>query len=259
MKTLQREIISGNPAIIAHRGFKRLYPENTMASFEAAILSGAHMIELDVTLSRDRKMVVIHDDTLDRTTDGKGFVQETDLTEILKLDAGSWFDPRFKGEKVPTLEEVVACCGRRTFINIEIKESAYEAKERPDCIEQKIVSLIQSQKCGHRVLISSFQPEILLRIAKLDSRLLLGFLTEEPDAESVFQFAGKLDLYSWNPEAMSVTEGLVQEIHKQNIRVFPYTVNSVSEANALVEKQVDGLFTDDPALMLQGLNCFRQR
>lgn len=259
MKPLLREFLPESPVIIAHRGFKRLYPENTMASFEAAIRAGAHMIELDVTLSRDRKMVVIHDDTLDRTTDGKGFVQETDLTEILKLDAGSWFDPRFKGEKVPTLEEVVACCGRRTFINIEIKESAYEPEERPDCIEQQIVSLIQSSECAHQVLLSSFQPEILFRIAKLDSRLLLGFLTEETDAESVFQFTGKLDLYSWNPEAMSVTEGLVQEIHSRNIRVFPYTVNSVSQAKALVEKKVDGLFTDDPALMIQGLNCFRQR
>ncbi|RPJ80097.1 MAG: glycerophosphodiester phosphodiesterase, partial [Deltaproteobacteria bacterium] len=241
MKTFQREIISGNPTIIAHRGFKSLYPENTLSSFEAAIRAGAHMIELDVTLTRDRKMVVIHDDTLDRTTDGKGWIHETDLAEIRKLDAGSWFDPRFKGEKVPTLEEVVACCGRRILINIEIKESAYEPEEFPDGIEQQIVSLIQSKKCGHRVLLSSFQPEILFRLAKLDSSLSLGLLTEEQDAESVFQFAGKLDLYSWNPEAMSVTEGLVQKIHRQNIRVFPYTVNSVSEANALVEKQVDGL------------------
>jgi len=259
VKTLQREIISENPVIIAHRGFKSLYPENTMSSFEAAIRAGAHMIELDVTLTRDRKMVVIHDDTLDRTTDGKGWIHETDLAEIRVLDAGSWFDPRFKGEKVPTLEEVVACCGRRILINIEIKESAYEPEEFPDGIEQQIVSLIQSKKCGHRILLSSFQPKILFRIAKLDSRLSLGLLTEEQDAESIFHFAEKIDLYSWNPEAMIVTEGLVQKTHRQNIRVFPYTVNSVSEAKVLVEKQVDGIFTDDPALMLQGLAGFRQR
>jgi len=99
------------PAIIAHRGCKRFYPENTIASFEAAINARAHMIELDVTFSKDRELIVIHDDTLDRTTNGSGFVQERELAVIKALDAGSWFDPSFKGEKVPTLEEVINCCG----------------------------------------------------------------------------------------------------------------------------------------------------
>lgn len=242
-----------HPLIIAHRGFRRLYPENTIIAFEAAINAGAHMIELDVTLSRDRRLIVIHDDTLDRTTNGVGPVKDMDLADIQKLDAGSWFDPRFQGEKVPTLEEVIDCCTNRIMVNIEIKTSTHEPEDRPDSIEQQIVSLVRSRKCGRLILISSFHPEVLERIAKLDGNLSIGLITEEQDAESVFPFSKKLNLHSWNPDAGSVTKDLVREAHNRKIRVFPYTVNSVSRAKALFELQVDGLFTDDPALMIKGI------
>ncbi|MFH2064498.1 MAG: glycerophosphodiester phosphodiesterase family protein [Pseudomonadota bacterium] len=242
------------PIIIAHRGFRRLYPENTIIAFEAAINAGAHMIELDVTLSRDRKLIIIHDDTLDRTTSGSGLVRDKYLADIQKLDAGSWFDPRFQGERVPTLEEVLDCCGKRIMVNIEIKESAYEPEERPDSIERQVVNLIRSCRCSRFILISSFHPEVLVRIARLDSSLPIGLITEEQDAESVFPFSKKLDLYSWNPDAGSVTKDLVREMHNRKIRVFPYTVNSVSQAKALLGMPVDGLFTDDPTLMIKGLS-----
>lgn len=239
------------PAIIAHRGFKRLYPENTLVAFDAAIQAGTHMIELDVTFSRDRKLVVIHDDTLDRTTNGSGTIQTKDLARIKTLDAGSWFDPSFAGEKVPTLDEVLDACGNRTLVNIEIKASAYEAEHRPDGIEQQVVLLIQSRNLRNSVLISSFEPEILVRIANFDPTIFLGLLTETYDPEMVLHWSGKLDLYSWNPHAQGVAQNLIQKMHEQNIRVFPYTVNSVFEARALMAAKVDGFFTDDPALLIR--------
>ena len=95
------------PWVVAHRGYSARYPENTASAFDAAISAGADMIELDVCITKDRVPVVIHDQTLERTTDGAGMVSEFNLSELKKLDAGSWFSPEFKGESIPTLEEIL--------------------------------------------------------------------------------------------------------------------------------------------------------
>ena len=113
-----------SPWIIAHRGYRQKYPENTLAAFQAAMAAGAQMIELDVMLSRDRRPVVVHDDTLERTTNGTGAVKDFTLEELKKLDAGSWFEPRFADQRLPELSEVLALAGGRTRVNIEIKAQA---------------------------------------------------------------------------------------------------------------------------------------
>jgi glycerophosphoryl diester phosphodiesterase len=95
------------PLFIAHRGYSACYPENTLAAFNGAIDAGAHMIELDVCLSRDRHLVVIHDETVDRTTNGTGAVKALTMDQLDRLDAGSWFDPRFNTERLPTLAQVL--------------------------------------------------------------------------------------------------------------------------------------------------------
>ena len=110
------------PLLIGHRGYPARYPENTLAAFTGAMDAGCDMIELDVTLTRDRRVVVIHDDTLDRTTNGSGSVRDRTVEEIRRLDAGSWFDPRFAAERVPLLDEVIALTAGRCMLNIEIKD-----------------------------------------------------------------------------------------------------------------------------------------
>jgi glycerophosphoryl diester phosphodiesterase len=242
-----------NPAIIGHRGFKEKYPENTFISFQAAVDAGAHMIELDVTLSKDRKLIVIHDDTLDRTTNGNGSVQYHTLAEIKQLDAGTWFNPCFTGERIPTLNEVLDLWANRIFINIEIKSSAFEPDNPQDAIERQVVSLIQTKKCRDSILVSSFKPEILYSISTIDPMISLGFLTEEEETITAFQLSRNLTLFSWNPDCKIITKELVQEMHDRNVRVFPYTVNSVTRATSLFELGVDGLFTDDPALMMKDI------
>jgi glycerophosphoryl diester phosphodiesterase len=97
----------GLSPFIAHRGYSACYPENTLAAFKGAIDAGAHMIELDVCLSKDRHLVVIHDETVDRTTNGTGAVKALTLDQLSRLDAGSWFDPRFNTERLPTLAQVL--------------------------------------------------------------------------------------------------------------------------------------------------------
>jgi len=241
------------PVMIAHRGFKFKYPENTLTAFQAAVDSGAQMIELDVTLSKDREVIVIHDDTLDRTTNGNGPVQQHSLSELKRLDAGSWFHPRFQGERIPTLSEVLDLFKGHVLFNIEIKKSAYEPENPSDAIEKQVVREVNMAGCLDSVLISSFEPAVLNRIREIKKQPGISWLTDLPLPDNFIQYCTDLSLFSWNPDYRSVTEDRVQEMHDHDIRVLPYTVNSLSGAKRLLEMGVDGFFTDDPALMISRL------
>ncbi|MGE5258214.1 MAG: glycerophosphodiester phosphodiesterase, partial [Hyphomicrobiales bacterium] len=144
------------PLLIGHRGYPARFPENTLASFQGAMQAGCDMIELDVTLTRDRKVVVIHDDTLNRTTNGNGAVSKHTLAEIKQLDAGSWFDPQFSAERVPEIDELIQLTANRCLLNIEIKTSAFEADYPEDAIERQVVKLVKTSQAMGRVIISSF-------------------------------------------------------------------------------------------------------
>ena len=175
------------PLLIGHRGYPALYPENTLASFEGAMQAGCDMIELDVTLTRDRKLVVIHDDTLDRTTTGKGPVRGHALAEIKALDAGSWFDARFAAERVPELSEVIRLTAGRCMLNIEIKESAFEADYPVDAIEHQVVKLVKTSGALDRVIISSFDKRILERIAAMDAPPAIAYISDHGADKGVLE------------------------------------------------------------------------
>src|SRR6266545_4190320 len=140
------------PVIFAHRGASAHAPENTIASFELALAQGADAIELDVKLSADGHVMVHHDPTVDRTTNGKGKVKDLSLAELKKLDAGSFFAENFHGEKIPTLEEVFEVVGKRTFINVELTN--YNTPR--DQLVETVCMLVK--KCGleEHVMFSSF-------------------------------------------------------------------------------------------------------
>ena len=237
------------PVVIAHRGFRSKYPENTLTAFDAALEAGAPMIELDVTLSKDRKIVVIHDDTLDRTTNGTGNVREFSLAQLKGLDAGSWFDPRFATETMPTLEEVVDLVKGRGTINIEIKQSAYEDSDPPDSIEKQVMDLIEEKNIKDAVLVSSFEKEVLFRMRRLDNRIPLSFLTEIPYYEGILSLLRQIDAYSWNPDYRTVLHAHIQKIHYAGFKVMPFTINSKAVALRLMEAGISGFFTDNPNIL----------
>src|SRR3989339_1789458 len=110
-----------SPFLVAHRGFSAQFPENTLAAFKAAQRAGAVMLEMDLALSQDRQIVILHDETLERTTNGQGPVKGLAWKELGKLDAGSWFGPQFKGVRLPNLEEVLDQFGGQILLNLEIK------------------------------------------------------------------------------------------------------------------------------------------
>ena len=242
-----------SPLIIAHRGYRARFPENTLAAFRGALEIGAPMIELDAALSRDRQVVVIHDRTVDRTTDGRGRVADLTLAELKSLDAGGWYDPRFAGERVPTLAEVLDLMGGSAAVNIEIKPEAHESHEPGDAIEFQVMALIRSRKAMARILVSSFEPGVLIRMSKLESPPALGVLTDKTVDKKIVELCRQVNAFSWNPDHRYLSPEAVARMHRAGVRVLPYTVNSRRKMDELLAIGVDGLFTDDPRLLPQFL------
>lgn len=233
--------------LIGHRGYAARFPENTTLGFCEAVKADAIMIELDVCLSSDRIPVVVHDDTLDRTTHGTGLVSESTLARIKTLDAGSWFDPKFKGLRIPTLDEVFQEVGGKCLINVEIKGSAYEEKKQPDSIETQVTSLITKHGLLDQTLISSFHPEILERISEMESSYSLAVLTNKRSfTPELAAFCYKIKAFSWNPDHSTLIKDQVQSAHNAGLKVMPYTVNDPARTQELKNMGVDALFTDDP-------------
>jgi len=246
------------PVIIGHRGYRAGYPENTLASFSAAMAAGADMIELDVTLSGDRKVVVIHDDTLNRTTSGFGPVYQATLQALKRLDAGSWFDSRFAGESLPTLEEVLILAGRKILINVEIKSSAWESGFPEDAIERQVVDLIIRHDLLNSTLVSSFHAGFLENIGKLPVHPEIAFITDRKAPQNTLDMCERLGVFSWHPHYKSLEQRHIEKAHALGILIFPYTVNLVEDLLMLVNMGVDGVITDDPGAAISCIAANRK-
>ena len=248
MNKLVEQISCNSPWIVAHRGFKKKYPENTLIAFKAAIDAGVPMIELDVTLSRDRKLVVIHDATLERTTNGRGPVHDYSLEELKQLDAGSWFHSDFAEQRLPELGEVLELVDGRVITNIEIKSHAYEPHHPPDAIEKQVVDLVKQKKALNAVLISSFSADILTQISTLADRPALALISKKPADEDTLKTCERLKAFSWHPDRLISTHRQVQLMHDAGIRVFPYNVDTLKAYRQMLAIKVDGMITNNPLL-----------
>ena len=236
------------PWFIAHRGYRAQYPENTLIAFQAALEAGVQMIELDVVLSHDRKLIVIHDATLERTTNGEGSVGDYTLEQLKQLDAGEWFHPRFAGERLPELSEVLDLADGQVWINIEIKPHAYESHHPPDAVERQIVELICRRGIADRVLISSFDLSLLQHIATLEHAPALGMISRNPANKQTLEKCTRLKVVSWHPNHQILTPEQVKAMHACDIRVFPYNADTGEEIARVLEMAVDGVISSDPLL-----------
>lgn len=239
------------PTIIAHRGASAYAPENTLAAFELALRQGADAIELDAKLTADGQVVVIHDQTVNRTTEGSGRVKDLTLAELRKLDAGSHFDIAFQGEPIPTLDEVFKAVGQLTHINVELTNYSSIYDDLPG----KVAKLVKRHKLFRRVIFSSFNPVALLRIRRLVPDAPIGLLALPGRkgwlARSWF---GRLLTYqSLNLELNDVTPALVKQTHRNGCYLYVYTINQARMMHQLFDMDVDGIFTDDPVLARQVL------
>jgi len=232
------------PIIFAHRGDLAHAPENTLPAFQQAIQKGADGVELDVKLTADGHVIVIHDSTVDRTTDGKGRVASLPLEAIRKLDAGKWFNEKFAGTKVPLLEEVFEVVGKDKMINIELKD--YTVSH--DGLVKKVCELIKRHDNHNQILFSSFFPSTLKVAAQALPEIprgllampgLLGLWTRSFG----FMFG---DYQALHPHISSTSREQMQRAHRLKRRVHVWTVNKPEDIIQLKEWGVDGIITDDP-------------
>ncbi len=240
------------PIIFAHRGSSAYAPENTLAAFALAVKQGVPALELDVKLTSDGEVVVIHDPTTRRTCGVNGTIKKMTLSQIKKLDAGSHFDPAFTGEKIPTLQEVFDLVGKKIFINIEITNYTSIFDNLPN----KVAELVKKNKLQQWVFFSSFNPIALWKIKHLLPEIPIGFLAEagKPGRLARSRLFEWLNYQAFHPYYGDVSLDLVRYHHQKKRLVNVYTVNQAETMRSLQQMQVDGLFTDDPILAQQILH-----
>ncbi len=239
------------PQIFAHRGARRAAPENTLPAMEAALAMGVDGIELDVHLSSDGQLVVIHDFVLERTTNGHGLVVDYTAEELAQLDAGSHFAPEFSATGVPTLEQVLDLIGRECRINVEIK---CELPDGGPAVEP-LAELIRARRLYDQVIVSSFNPITLVKMRWVDPLVALGLLFEvrlPPHLERAW-FSPILMPNALHPQSPLVTEEMMQMARDRKMAVNAWTVNVIDEARHLAALGVDALITDIPDVLIGAL------
>jgi len=241
--------------IQAHRGYSGKYPENTLISFEKAIEAGADMVEFDLHLSKDEKLFVIHDSSVDRTTDGNGDLKDLSYKEIKKLDAGSWFDDKYYGIEIPTFSETLSTLKNKAIASIEIKTefSGYKIWRK---MINKIIKTIDDWQMWDEVMFISFDFQPLLAIMQRRPQAFTGFIDyrkgEEVKKMNMLK-AGGID--GWFAPFNIVTKRLVQKAHKLGLKVISGGGKDLAtiedEVIKLINVGVDGISTDYPSKVKQ--------
>lgn len=234
--------------VFAHRGASGYAPENTLAAFQLAMDLGAEGIELDVQMTSDKELVVIHDETLDRTTNGKGWVKDHTIAQIKKLDA-SMGSTQYPDQTVPTLDEVFALLeDTQMFINIEIKNSRVPYPG----ISQEVLSRIDNRDWEHRVIISSFNHMTLAELRQLGSLVNTGMLFQDVLFEP-WAYAHQLWATAMHPHFMYVdaVPNFVTEAHNSLLEVNVWTVNEAEDMDRMIGVRVDSIITNFPDLALE--------
>lgn len=245
---------------IAHRGASAYYPENTMAAFRGALKMEADMMELDVLLSKDQEVVVIHDNTLKRTTNGKGRVADKTFEELQKLDAGSWFKQKFSDERIPHLREVLELAKDSIAVNIEIKTEAVTDRAEGG-IEEKALQLVRELGMEDQVIFSSFDYRALQHLRQLDPNIPTAVLynkQESPDAGPA-QLADSLQANVFNCSYRQLSMEWMNDASRDTLPVMVYTVNRQLRMETLIKRGVKGIFSNKPDLLKKSAQRLSKR
>jgi glycerophosphoryl diester phosphodiesterase len=242
------EIYQGRTLVFGHRGAKAYAPMNTLAAFELAVAQSADGVELDVHLSKDRALVVLHDFTVDNTSDGSGRVKDMTLAQLKALDAGGWFGEAFKNTRIPTLDEVFEAVGKKLYINVEIKVETADTEG----LEAAVADCIAQFGLQGRVIVSSFDLPVLQRFRNIAPEVAVGFLymTQLPNAKML------TTMHDLRFEALHPHHTLIDaEFMKRaaGFRVNTWTVNDAARAVELRDLGVDLIISDNPDVILRAL------
>ncbi|MGG3280662.1 glycerophosphodiester phosphodiesterase [Paenibacillus solani] len=243
-------MLKQQPLIIAHRGAKGEAPENTLAAFRLGMDQGCDAIELDIHLTLDRHIVVIHDATVDRTTTGSGEVDAMTLAELKKLDAGSWFSEAFAGEGIPTLAEVLELVPPEIMINIEMKGTPGETG-----LVKALEDLLREKQRIDSVVVSSFDHAALYKLKKLEPNLRIGLLyMKERLSPAIVKREALAEIYSLHPHHEWITPEYVAEALEQGWVLYPWTVNEEDQFREMLSAGVAGMITDYPGRLRRMLD-----
>ncbi|NKY07561.1 glycerophosphodiester phosphodiesterase [Cellulomonas hominis] len=237
--------LATRPVVIAHRGNSAVAPQNTLAAFEAAWRAGAASIEIDIQPTADGQVVVIHDETVDATTDGQGVVTQMSLDALRALDAGSWFAAAYAGQRVPTFAEVLELLVRRPGLDLllELKGPWTVDQVRP------VTDAIRAAGLADRVIGQSFWPESVRALAEADPGLRRGLLVfEVEDPAGLVALCADLGVVTCNPSGplLLADPGLVARLHDAGLQVMVWTLNEPEHWAAAAALGVDAVITDRP-------------
>lgn len=229
--------------IYAHRGYSGKYPENTMLAFAEAAKTGCDGIELDVQLTKDGKVVIIHDERIDRTTDGSGFVKDYTLDELRTFDAAASWNGAFASCPIPTLEEYCRWVKDQPLVtNIELKTGVYYYEE----LEEKTLELVRQHGLEQRVIFSSFNHSSITLLRRLAPEIPSGALMDHPGLGNAGYYCGKYDFQYYHPGYKGVTEATVKECREHGILVNVWTVNDRETLERLHAWGCEGVISNFP-------------
>lgn len=228
------------PEVIAHRGLSSKAPENTLSAIQAAIDAGSDRVEIDVQLTKDGEVVLMHDKNTKRTTDTDGYIYKMTLNEVKELDAGSWFSKEFQHETVPTLQEVLLLCGTDIDLKIELKPAYNNEID----LAETVVKIVEEYNMEQHVIISSFHAKTIEAVHAKNRSIATGLLARF--AYGSFAMDNVSDTIVINTTFIS--EELIQLVHASGKRIFCWTVNSKRDVQRLVKMGVDGIITDYPVM-----------
>ena len=245
---LMKRLIDGETMVFGHRGASAYAPENTITAYELAYQQGADGVELDVVLSADKHPMIIHNFSLDMTTNGQGLVTEHTLAELMQLDAGAWKGDQFARLRIPTLSEVFESVGQKLYINVEIKS---DFKNIYEDVEEIVATTIREHDMTQRVIVSSFDPAILQRFREVAPEIPIGFLTH-PETEK------RLGVHLVEADAIHPYHEMINTEYmskaKQTSQVVnTWTVNDPNRAMVLEDLGVGVIITDCPDLIVDAL------
>lgn len=236
--------------IVAHRGLPEDYPENTLIAYKHALMLHIDMLEIDVHYTKDKQLVIIHDDTIDRTSNGKGKVKDYTLEELREFDFGVKRGYAFKGERIPTFDEVLDLVNNFSKkLLIEIKTPS----QYPGIEEMIVNKLKEKDMPSHKVILQSFDFDCVKKLANMNLEYELGVLLSKkkywyklPDFKEIAKIAD----YA-NPNYKLVTKRFMKHAHEEMLKVLPYTVNKPKAAKKLLHYGVDGIISDIPEEMFK--------
>lgn len=225
---------------LAHRGLSAYYPENTIISFQEAAKLNCWGVEFDVHLTKDNQLVVIHDESIKRTSNGSGFVKDLTLAELRQYDFGSWFDAKFSGQQIPTMAEVLEIFKHTDhYINIEIKSDIFEYTG----IEMLIANEIEKFQMKDRVIVSSFNHESIMRFQQIMPNVHCALLFDSLII-NIDDYVRQFDCHAIHIPYHYGMRSIIQRVINQGITVRAYTVNNKTIAQQMQQLGIDAIFSD---------------